>query len=179
MSALDKYLYSARPATHSGMRETTVTTPRGMRERRRPTLVAGRMTVRGYEGHMDDGSDKVPFAVVVWNRRQRKQHQYTPRAPAELVMPEDADRLVSQRELNWSKHMHQDLKTCTATEKITSLPPPEERVPDAGPGRIPHLGGSADGSAAKGGTRLVSQRQLQREKMAHINELHGKRYELR
>jgi hypothetical protein len=96
---------------------------------------------------------------------------------------DDESRIVSHRALNWEVHTHQALKTCTATDKITSLPAPDERQTLGLDGRVPSRGGTTGQPGAVGGgvgpSRLVSQKQLQREKNGHVAELHAKRYNLR
>jgi hypothetical protein len=157
------------------MRDTVVATPVGARERRTPQ--SPRLTVRGFTG-VGGPADGLPMSVTIWNRRQHKQHQYTPRVPVDLpsTAPDEDRRVVSHSELKWAKHTH-DLRTRTATDKITSLPEPDARPVLAGDGRVASGGANADGCG--GGTRLVSQKQLQREKLAHVAALHGKRYHLR
>ena len=175
---MDRFL--VRTTEHNpALRDTIVSTPRGMRERRRATTPqSGR---RSFVSPSPDSQAKLPFAVCVWNRRQRKQHQYTPKLPLEDVPDAmvDPDRCSSHRDLNWTKHTHGRLRNRTGTDKVTSLPPPDERSALAGPGRVPtSLGGGGYGES-HASSRLVSHKQLQREKMAHMSNLHGRSYVLK
>ena len=169
------------PDRNPALRETIVSTPRGMRERRRTGTSPHHSVTRGYVGVPPDAQEKLPFAVCVWNRRQRKQHQYTPKLPLE-DMPDamvDHDQTRSHRDLNWTKHTHGRLRNCTGTDKVTSLPPPEQRAFLAGPGRVPTSYAGDESMVPQASSRLVSQKQLQREKLAHMSPLHGRSYVLK
>lgn len=128
----------------------------------------------------------VPFAVAVWNRRQRKQHQYTPSIPIEyrwVAGDEDAapnadTRNVSHRDLRWKVAHHQAHAGCGSADKVTAIPGPDARGWLAqGGGRVPTGTVTGDGRESMQ-TRLVSHRQLMREKMAHKGTLYNPTYNL-
>ena len=132
------------------------------------------------------------FSVAVWNRRQQRQHQYTPPLPREDALAYDdfistspsprrhtsgqqeignsIERVTStygrsSRALRWEKRQHQTPLNPFA-HKITSMPEPQ--VAKAQQERYDAIGAK----------QFHSHKQFTKEKMAHRMQLRGASYSL-